>query len=1267
MMSNSQHRAEKNQAKARTESIGLRALAPQYDKTRHKAYVDRILQALDDPSIHNIALSGPYGTGKSSILQGLKKCKPDAIFISLSTLGTDLVDNSSNGQSSNHDSSAEQANRIQKEIVKQLLYRADPQELPASRFKRIHRPRCKSLFTGSASVAAAMALVSLILGLPAKLPLVSEQPWCDLVIKLLLVWLLLTIPLLVLGQRLQEAIHLEKVTVGPTTVSLSANAETYFDKYLDEIIYFFEMTNLRLVVFEDIDRFDNPQIFDQLRELNTLLNNADQLKHKGQACPIVFIYAVKDSIFDTGHILKSISDADDARRDLATVEVERANRTKFFDLIIPVIPFVTHQSARDLLKQELKDVQPAVSPELINLVAKHVPDLRLVRSACNEYQIYADQLLRDNGLELEPDRLFAMMLYKAVHMRDFEQIRLGKSNLDEVYRTSIWVIRQNIARLNKEYDRFEREMNAENEAKARGERFTELIKRIVATQNEQDKRVESFHVEVGDETSAQQDIVTIEFWNNIAGLADDGEIIVSPDSDYYGSYRSSFEIIYLTKLHLAEFIGRNLVYCSPRTASAERLKQELKKTSSEREEFKRATMSSLMEWGTTVPDFLIKGEEGSFSEYVQWRLESKLATDLLYYGYIDRNFVLYTAIYQDTSLSASAMSFKIQHIDAGRMNANYSLNYDDLEDLLPSLDRDELMQSGAYNVFILEYLLSNPGEMQEHLMAMVDALVRDGDDERQLLQEYFSSNVAKQEDELVKLLAPKLSSIFTRIIELEGVSDDRQRHLMDVALQSMADPTNPTDYDTTGLKDIIETSYDELESLKPGSSAQLNVEMVALLFQKAEVKIAKLGALREDLCEKLIDNHSYEINRANLNTIARGNEISLDWLKKNRQVCYKYVMAHLDEYLNALAEDGREPASALTGNDMVEEVVADLIKNYADASSASVDETVDSTTTQHTLSALDRVLDQTDEPVMIFLGEPVPVECWPTLAQRGRFAVETNNILAYVKEHGLDKELAELMIKQDAIEVSGELEPSDYLAIAKPILEADEKMISLDKRIELVKSLGSTKCIEADHIDPVPGEMVGRLISAGLIEDDEKSYNLARQLDNWPSRESAIASSKMFVNFMDPGIVGDDAVGIVNSQCIGEAVKRKILEDPRSYCSSLNPDDLRTMCQRAVDFSDLRLGEDALMFFAEHDGNVADVIALLGRAIDNLENASIRKVIRFLGNPYADLLTHGKKEIRVPATPELEKILDKLKTVGAVSSYKQMDKGSKFKVHRRHQ
>jgi hypothetical protein len=1266
-MSSSQRRAEEidqTQAKIRAKSICLQPLTPQYDEAHHKVYVDHLLRELDNPNIHNIALSGPYGVGKSSILQGLKKYKPNAAFISLSTLGFDAVNVSNRSQSSDPDSSADQASLIQKEIVKQLLYRANPRKLPASRFKRIYRTPFKNLLGMSVTTAAAITLVSLALGLPDKLPLVSGQPWFDLLLKLAFIWLIFAIFSLVAGQRLQGRIHLEKVTAGPTTVSLSASTETYFDKYLDEMIYFFEVTKLRLVVFEDIDRFDNPEIFEQLRELNTLLNNVEQLKRNKHEDPIVFIYAVKDSIFDARQNPKTTSDTDGGRRDLATIEVERANRTKFFDLIIPVVPFVTHQSARDLLKQELKDVQPAVSPTLINLVAKHVPDLRLVRSACNEYQMYADQLLRDNGLELEPDKLFAMMLYKAVHMCDFEQIRLGKSNLDDVYQTSIWVSQQNIARLNREYDRLEKEMNAESEAKSRGEKLTELIRRIVATQNNQ---TNSFQIKVDDDIFAQQKIESVGFWDTIAGLGDDAELTVSSSDSSY-PFGSNFNPIYLTKSLLAKFLGCDLVYDSPRATSAERLERELDRISSERERFRRATMSSLMKHGTVMPSEVSHKEDSSFLDYVEGSLGSKLATDLLQYDYIDRNFVLYTAIYQDTSLSASAMSFKIQHIDAGRMNTTYHLDDSDLKDLVPSLSPDELAQAGGYNVFILACLLRGSEAKDKHLISMIDALVRDDDDERQLLQDFFSSEVTtgvdtKQGNRLVALLAPKLPSMFTRIIELEGVSDDRQRHLMDVAFRSMADPT---DYDTTGLKEFIETSYDKLESLNPTSSVHLDIGMVAELFQKAEVQIARLSALREDLREELIGNQSYKINRANLETATQGNEISLDWLKKNRQVCYEYVMAYLNEYLNALAEDGTEPTSALTGNEMAGEIVADLVKNNADVSFESVDETAGSTTSQHRLSALNRVLDHTDKSVMIALDESVPVECWPTLARRGRFAADTNNVLAYLTKIGLNEELADFLVRQEGIAGDAELEYERYLDIARPILEANDTLIGIDKRIELVKSLGSKEYISLDDITPTAGEMVGRLILAHIIEDSERAYGLTRN-DDWPSREFAIASSNNFVEFMTPSIVANDALRIVKSECIDDSVKCKILKEPRSYCLGLDREDVQKVCHVAVGFSNLTLDEDALVFFMEYGGKTADVIALLGRAIDDLEDASIRSVVQLLGNPYADLLIPGVKEVRVPASSGLEGIIDRLKTVGAVSSYKPIDSGSEFKVYRRHQ
>lgn len=83
-----------------------------------------------------------------------------------------------------------------------------------------------------------------------------------------------------------------KLPVDATVKSEDDSKETVFNKNMDEIIYFFEETNYRLVFFEDLDRLENSSIFVHLRELNTLLNNYEAIKE-----PIIFVYAVKDNIF----------------------------------------------------------------------------------------------------------------------------------------------------------------------------------------------------------------------------------------------------------------------------------------------------------------------------------------------------------------------------------------------------------------------------------------------------------------------------------------------------------------------------------------------------------------------------------------------------------------------------------------------------------------------------------------------------------------------------------------------------------------------------------------------------------------------------------------------------------------------------------------------------------------------------------------------------------------------------------------------------------
>ncbi|MBC7593759.1 MAG: hypothetical protein H7288_07460, partial [Kineosporiaceae bacterium] len=70
-------------------SIALKSLAPSYAEQQHGTYVAALTSVLREPSnFRNIALTGAYGTGKSSVLKRLGELDDFAdrvLSLSLST------------------------------------------------------------------------------------------------------------------------------------------------------------------------------------------------------------------------------------------------------------------------------------------------------------------------------------------------------------------------------------------------------------------------------------------------------------------------------------------------------------------------------------------------------------------------------------------------------------------------------------------------------------------------------------------------------------------------------------------------------------------------------------------------------------------------------------------------------------------------------------------------------------------------------------------------------------------------------------------------------------------------------------------------------------------------------------------------------------------------------------------------------------------------------------------------------------------------------
>lgn len=166
-----------------------------------------------------------------------------------------------------------------------------------------------------------------------------------------------------------------------------------FNKHLDEILYFFQVTDYNVVIIEDLDRFGTPNIFLKLRELNQLINES---KIVGRH--ITFIYAIKDDIF------------------------KDEERTKFFDFITTVIPVINPSNSKDKLKSALEAKgcgNDGISDEDLSEMAFFIQDMRILTNIVNEYKQYRDKLCEASDFQLNKTKLLGMIVYKNYYPQDF--------------------------------------------------------------------------------------------------------------------------------------------------------------------------------------------------------------------------------------------------------------------------------------------------------------------------------------------------------------------------------------------------------------------------------------------------------------------------------------------------------------------------------------------------------------------------------------------------------------------------------------------------------------------------------------------------------------------------------------------------------------------------------------------------------------------------------------------------------------------------------
>jgi len=390
-------------------------LTPIDNADSDRSYSKALSFAFKNPRIKNIAITGPYGSGKSSIIRTYEKnCNYKFLNISLASFKEEKEEK---------DNSID-ITLIERSILQQMLYGANSNKLPYSRFKRIATPTWPLI---KALLFVLWPIVSFILYHHRNELLNLESFSLTWLVWVSFIDFVVSLPVLLISDiyKASFGLSLNKFSLKNAEIETSDISEkSILNRHLDEIIYFFQVTDYNVVVIEDLDRFGSPEIFVKLREINKLIN--DNEKTDGQ---IKFLYALKDDMF----VHKS--------------------RAKFFDFIIPVVPVINSSNSLDKMKERLKkhDFAERVDTQFLREVSLYIDDLRLIHNTFNEFVIYYQRLESES---LDITKLLAMMIYKNVYPNDFESLHHGNGALFEICKKRVEYLQKSKEQLKDQQEEF---------------------------------------------------------------------------------------------------------------------------------------------------------------------------------------------------------------------------------------------------------------------------------------------------------------------------------------------------------------------------------------------------------------------------------------------------------------------------------------------------------------------------------------------------------------------------------------------------------------------------------------------------------------------------------------------------------------------------------------------------------------------------------------------------------------------------------------------
>lgn len=843
--------------------------APTDKLEKGSQYLETLNWALNNPNIYNLALTGTYGSGKSSILrayQAENSNKYKFLNVSLSSFKEkkqkvnvgSIPDLKKKEGSQINDADVEQF-LVERSILQEIFYKVKNKKIQYSKFNRIINLKRRTIFL-YCCIFFGILITGGFLFYPDELlamtknPLIKEIPFPEEYTKLGISLLFLTglgfltlvAVILIKILKFINKLRITNFEFLDSKIKLGTGEEKHLlNHYLDEIFYFFDVNHFDVVIFEDLDRYDNIKILTKIREINILLNDSDQFTNR----PIVFIYAIRDDLF-----------------------VNKDDRLKFFDFIIPIIPVIHSSNSAErflvLFKDFIKKGQ--LSRQLIFDVSLYVNDMRLVHSIFNELQIY-----QENMLELKQlDKLFAFIVYKNLYPDDFSKLQNNEGIIYRVFENKkdgvqdrIKVIDTEIVVLRTKLDILENEIASD---------INELRKILAFNLSEA----------VGYGNSIK--INNRRMIDPFAVLNEQEFKLIKANYNQFGKIEQQMQYTQREN-KIKEGKGKQILEFQK---GIDRLEKEKKS----------AILSSLKEL------ILKHGTEKFLKDEIQ---KEKLLVYLIRNGSIDENYKTYLSYFYSGTLTLGDHEFRLSITDQKAFPFDFELK--NIDKILSKLNLNNFKQKEVYNYFLLDYLLLKK-KYPEYLSELLTQLSDEEDQSIEFIFEYIDQG--QQSNIFIETFCKFWPNIWN-YIEINSKFDPSRKNKY---LKLIIDNANIFDIekiDSAEDKFLLSKYLSKIDDFSFMVRNPMEIKKLTKVLEKLQIKILNLKVGQSILDEispniEILDfiykNNLYEINFMMIKIIIRnkGNLQNDDVLqnanytaikKSNCRNLIDYIDANIDEYI----------------------------------------------------------------------------------------------------------------------------------------------------------------------------------------------------------------------------------------------------------------------------------------------------------------------------------------------------------------------------------